>query len=235
MAYSTAQKPGETLDQWYNRLAKSSDQRLVRLEKLSQQEGYKNADKWAYQSAMLDLEKWNMDRVGTDKPMRFNRNMPKITADMTAEQIKAIENQKRIKIRDMRNFLEMQTSTKSGIEKSLQKRVDTLNKESAADTGKGGYGTKFTKESLHTFYQRAHAKLMELLGDSDLVLAVVAEIQQLAEDKREELMEEGKKASNKDVMKAIKADMKKDTTTNLLSDNVKKALKARGIKWDELI
>ena len=124
--YDTAQKPGESIEHYYRRLAKVADQRLVRLEQLAEQEYYQGASKWAYNRAQKDIQRWGSGS-------RFNTAPPANTNSLKA------------KINDIRAFLEAPTSTKSGITDVYQRRAKTIN-----DT----YGTNLTWEDIAKFYGR---------------------------------------------------------------------------------
>lgn len=103
-------RPGETDLEYYRRLAKTADQRLVRLEKLKSEPHFENVDKYAYARAMRDIEVWGGGR-------RFNTKPPEDRRQFNE------------KISDMLRFLRSPTSTKGGIKEVYQKRVDTLNKK----------------------------------------------------------------------------------------------------------
>ena len=103
-------KPGETDLQYYRRLAKTADQRLVRLEALKHDEHFKGAGKWAYARAMRDIEAYGGGK-------RFNTKPP---------EARSLFNDK---IADMLRFLKSPTSTKKGITEVYQKRADTLNEK----------------------------------------------------------------------------------------------------------
>ena len=103
-------RPGETDLEYYRRLAKTADQRLVRLEKLKSEPHFENVDKYAYARAMRDIEVWGGGR-------RFNTKPPEDSRQFNE------------KISDMLRFLQSPTSTKGGIKEVYQKRVDTLNKK----------------------------------------------------------------------------------------------------------
>ena len=117
--YTTAQLlkddflPGDynELVKVYRTLAKSADQRLVRLEAYQHDKDFKTATKWAYSRAMHDIEKWSGSEA-----KRFNTAPPKGTTNLLA------------KISDIKHFLESPTSTKKGIIEVYKKRADTLNK-----------------------------------------------------------------------------------------------------------
>ena len=148
------QMPGETLQDLYTRLAKTADQRLVRLEKLSSQEGFQTAREWSYARAIKDIEKWNAGKEY--KEQRFNRSMPKNEAQLKA------------KINDIRTFLQAPSSTKQGIVDIYKKRAETVNKK---------YGTSFTWEDLAKFYLKGMNKKLEKEGGSDTILRAIGIIQ----------------------------------------------------------
>ena len=148
MAYNIEQKPGETIEHYYKRLAKVADQRLVRLEQLSEQAGYDNAWKWAYKSAQKDIEKWGGNK-------RFNTAPPS-----DQRQLKA-------KINDIKAFLGAKSSTKSGITEVYKKRAKTWNEK---------YGTDVSWEDLAKYYSRGINKKLELDMNSDVVNKAIAVI-----------------------------------------------------------
>lgn len=104
--YDTSIRLGETTQEYYTRLAKVADNRLRRLEKLSEEKYYTGIDQFAYAKAQKALKVWG--------GRRFNTKMPDSIA---------LRNEK---IADMIHFIESPTSTKSGIQEIYQKRVDTL-------------------------------------------------------------------------------------------------------------
>lgn len=111
----------------YRTVAKAADQRLVRLEKLTAEENFRIADKWAYARARRDIEAWSGSGA-----TRFNVAPPKSMASLQA------------KIEDIKHFLETPTSTKSGIKTVYVNRANSINKE---------YGTNFTWEEMGTFFE----------------------------------------------------------------------------------
>lgn len=123
-------KEGETLEHAYTRLAKQADQRLVRLEQLAdaQPDKYQGALKFAYGSAAADLK----NIKGSIGKPRFNRAMPTDKKTLQA------------RVNDMISFINSPSSTKGGIDKIYQKRVDTINER---------YGTIFTWEEWARFIE----------------------------------------------------------------------------------
>ena len=110
----------------YRTVAKAADQRLVRLEKVTQEENFKVADKWAYARAMRDIQAWS----GEDAK-RFNVTPPGSKQGIAA------------KIEDIKTFLQAPTSTKTGIKKTFIDKANTINKE---------YGTSFKWDQVGKFF-----------------------------------------------------------------------------------
>ena len=148
MAYNIEQRPGETIEHWYKRLAKVADQRLRRLEDLRSVEGYENAWKWAYKNAQRDIEKWGGGK-------RFDTAPPS-----DQRQLKA-------KINDIKAFLGAKTSTKSGITNVYKKRAATWNEK---------YKTNVTWEDLAKYYSKGINEKLERDMNSDVVNKAIAVI-----------------------------------------------------------
>lgn len=157
MAYNTTMKPGESLEQYYRRLAKVADQRLVRLERLAEQENYHVVKEWAYKRAQEDISRWG----GTN---RFNTAPPQNT------------NQLKAKINDIRAFLESGTSTKKDINTIYKKRADTINSK---------YGTNFTWQDIADFYGRDKNAALDAKYGSKQVAMAIGVIQQALKGKDE--------------------------------------------------
>lgn len=111
----------------YRSLAKTADERLVRLEKLTKEENFKIADKWAYARAMYDIEQWSGEGA-----TRFNRKPPATMQGLTA------------KIEDIKTFLRSASSTKAGIKKIYIERTNKINED---------YGTNFKWTEIETFFE----------------------------------------------------------------------------------
>lgn len=154
MAYNIEQRPGETIEHYYKRLAKVADQRLVRLERLSEQAGYENAWKWAYKNAQKDIEKWGGNKRFNTAPPADNRML-------------------KAKINDIKAFLGSQTSTKKGITDIYKKRAQTWNEK---------YGTDVSWEDLAEYYSRGINKKLERDMNSDVVNKAIAVIRSNLKD-----------------------------------------------------
>lgn len=133
-------KPGESDLAYYKRLAKQSDQRLVRLEQYSRQ-GNPNVLQYAYRVAMYDIE----SIYGSGS--RFNRKLV-MNKDGSVNQ-----NQLRMRIAAMEKFLTMPTSTPKGIKSVYKNRIDTINQR---------YGTEFDWEDLANLYQTGIAEALDM-------------------------------------------------------------------------
>lgn len=160
-------KEGESTEHYYKRLAKQADQRLVRLEKLTSQEGYTNVNKYAYARAMRDIKQWSGEGA-----TRFNMKPPKNT------------NQLRAKIADIRTFLEAPTSTKAGIESVYKNRADTINEK---------YGTSFDWTDLANYFDEAKNTKSDSKYGSDTMLKAVAEIQKQSDTITKQIKQHKKK------------------------------------------
>ena len=113
------------LTEQYRKLAKQANMRLLRLEKRA---GSNPALlDWAYAHAQEDIRKWR----GSGK----HRYPSTVKQDAPISQLQA-------RIADVEKFLEMETSTISGVKRVNEKRVDTINNK---------YGTDFTSSDFQQF------------------------------------------------------------------------------------
>lgn len=164
----------KSLEAIYKTLAKTADQRLVRLEQLEAADipGYKNATKWAYNRAMSDIKRWS----GSDAT-RFNVGMPRT--------IQGLES----KIEDIKTFLTAPTSTKGGMTDVLINRAKTLNKN---------FGTEFSWQEWDTFLNdELNQNLEDLLG-SDSKMRVLAALEKW-KNNRENIKDKVEKANLKEI------------------------------------
>lgn len=162
----------------YKRLAKRADQRLVRLEELSQKKGFKNVLSWAYQKAQRSIHQWSGSEAS-----RFNTKAPGKISSLRA------------KIRDIKSFLGMKSSTKKGIISTYKKRADTLNANN---------GTNFTWEDMGKFFESAEWEKMEREYGSKTAVMAVGQIQQ-NEDSIIESIEAGRESNLKIPNKKVKS------------------------------
>lgn len=158
-------KEGETDTQYFKRLAKMADQRLVRLEEAEGLRGkaaspkYAGAYKFAYNRALEMMD---------EGQIRFNQRIPQPGTFEWRERINEIQ-----------RFLKSPTSTKSGID-MIQKATKTINDK---------YGTNFKWTEFSSFIESGDFdKLKETYG-SDVILKAIGKIQ-AAQDKIKKGLEE---------------------------------------------
>lgn len=111
------QRPGESAEAYYKRLAKVADQRLVRLEALSYEKGFSNVKDWSYATAMSDIKRYlpaGSPKKAWNEYLRFNT--------------KVKPNDLQDRIVDVRRFLEKPTSNKRDILKFYEKRARKINR-----------------------------------------------------------------------------------------------------------
>ena len=192
--YSLDQKPDETLVQYYRRLAKTADQRMVRLEKASEQKFFHVATEWAYAKATRDILKWIPPRDNKSTKLRFNTKPPE-GEDLIA------------KINDIKSFLSSPTSTKQGIINVYKKRADTVNKR---------YKTKFTWQQLAKYYESGQAELWDAKFGSKTALRTIGVMQR----NKKKIKDAITKADKKDVrINAKDKGMLQKTVNQALKEN----------------
>lgn len=158
----------DSLEAVYRTLAKTADQRMVRLEELGKTDGpFASATKWAYARAARDIKRWS---GATEKP-RWNVKTPRTIGGLES------------KIEDIKTFLSSLTSTKSGI-KEYMRRTANINKE---------YGTDFTWDTVGKFFDsELNEKLVDKKYGSKTVLRAIANIRK----NKKEVIESLEKAEN---------------------------------------
>lgn len=154
----------------YFTLAHRADSRMLALEKMAASDDkYKNVKDYAYSRAQKDMG------GGT----RFEKTIVRRDAEGNESLIPYQTLQ--ASVNDINHFLESQTSTKSGIEKTYQKRADTLNKQ---------YDLDLTWEDISEAYDSGTLDKLKAKVGSDVVFKTLATV----------------KALDKDVIKQIKKD-----------------------------
>lgn len=178
------------------KLAKRANQRMVRLERYSERQGYKGILKYSYENAQKDI-KALYGKSGSK--LRFTENQKLIpmndgTKDITgADLYKANVSALKNKIKAMNTFLNAVSSTlnpikqgkeiiKPGIRQVYDKRTNTINERFLKE-----YGLELTQEDLRRFFEsKKQAKLEKLVGsDQMFTVAAVIKKNNLASNKRE--------------------------------------------------
>lgn len=213
MANNYEQKPFETAEAYYKRLAKVADQRLVRLEKLSTEKGFKSVKDWAYATAQKDIRKYTPD--GT----RFNVKV----------NVKDIPD----RITDIKRFLEKPSSNKRDIVKFYKKRAASLNKSQS---------TNFTWEQLADFFEnKKNEKNIKVYGSGD-TLRVQNSINQgnvvIGDSVEGETQKQRRERQKRELAQALKEN-NLDNIIHVDDENVKETiiemLQANNLKIKDLI
>lgn len=137
----------EYYKEFYRQLAKTADQRLIKLERLSEKSGYKNVTEWAYSNAMRDIRA----AFGEDAK-RFNRKLP--------DNLNTIYKD----INRVLRFLNAPTSSISGISEVYDKRAATINKK---------YGTDVNWDKVgHIFESKLWKKTNSKHGSATVLKAI---------------------------------------------------------------
>lgn len=169
------QRHNESTEQYFRRLAKQSDQRLVRLEKLENEECFENVTKWAYANAMYEIKSMHGDNA-----KRFNVTPKRLVSGEFSE-----KNMK-MQIAIMKKFLLSPTSQKSTIVKTYKNRTNTINKQ---------YGTNFTWQELANFFNTGIDKKLDLQYGSKVKMKAIGMIQRNQWKTKEDIEESIRKAS----------------------------------------
>lgn len=151
---------GAELQQLYRKLAKRADQRLVRLEKLAQEDDFDDVKKYAYNKAMKDLHA----QFG-ENALRFNRT----TKGMSRRKLQSL-------INDVAVFLSSQSSTKTGIIETYEQRAQKLNERI-------GGGSNFTWRDFAKMFEMADYQADKVKGGSSTMLRAFGAIFRMQDDK----------------------------------------------------
>ena len=192
----------EDLVKVYRKAAKAADQRMVRLEQLSQEENYKSADKYAYAKAQRAIREWSGEQA-----TRFNTKPPASTSALKE------------KIQDIKSFLGSSSSTKTGLKNVHMSRAKSLNER---------YGTNYTWQQWDTFLNSEFMKKLDKdygYNSKDAVIGTVMRnrdeiIDQLEEANEIEIYTTDDEMANEVV----------NTILNEYSDDIKEALGFTGTK-----
>ena len=136
--YYISKRPGETDRAYYVRLAKVADQRLVRLEALSYEKGFKSVKDWAYAGALNDIARYKKGAT------RFN--------------IKIEDGMIQDAITDVKHFLERPTSSKQQIIKFYKKRAEKISRNQSVS---------YTWQQLADFFENKKFEKAFLYASGD--------------------------------------------------------------------
>ena len=164
----------------YKRLAKTADQRLVRLEKYKDEPNFKNILSMSYSEAMLAIK--YMFGGGT----RFNQKLN----DMNEKQLRAGINNTLL-------FLNSLSSTKTGYVKSMTEKSKTTNER---------YGTDFTWQDMGKIVMSEQFKNLSKEFGSKTMMKTIGEVTRDKEAIVESMQEDTNKITIDDawdVMNAI--------------------------------
>lgn len=173
----------------YRQLAKKADQRLVRLEKLSGQEHYNAVLKYAYARAQKDIASWSGEGA-----TRFNTKPP-----ANIQQLQA-------KINDIKQFIDMPTSSKSGITQVYKNRANTVNDL---------YGTNFKWQDLANYYESDLYRKLDKEYGSKTQLQVLNTLKKVNKkpDEIKRWLESNKKLSDDEIADEIVKNLLKQGIT----------------------
>ena len=214
-SYNLDYKPGEDALQYYKRLAKVADQRLVRLEQLSTQKGYENVTAYAYARAQYDIGRY------TEGKHRFNTKPP-LNSDGTVNTKMLNE-----KIADIKTFLSSASSTKAGITTVYEKRAKTINKK---------YGTQYTWQDLADLFKSGDFEKFYNKWDSDTIMKALAKIKRAESKVLGEIDKNAKVNSSDQAVTDVALSMLRQKGTSLYkgySSDVLKAMRT-AIKSEEI-
>lgn len=136
--------------QFYKKIAKAADQRMVNIEALAKKDGYKEITEWAYAKAQRDIR----GMFGQDAT-RFNR---KISPD---ENLNTIYKD----INRVLDFLNSPTSSKQQIDEIFEKRANTIKEKYDVDMNWSKTATVFdTVLWKKTGARKASATALKAIG-----------------------------------------------------------------------
>lgn len=192
----------QELEKIYRTLAKSADQRLVRLKAYEHDPNFKTATKWAYARAMHDIERWS----GAEAT-RFNTAPP-------ASDEKLIS-----KIQDIKHFLEAPSSTKKGIIDIYKKKADSLNET----MGKDNPDWKPLKwQDMAGYFESSLWKKTDSTYGSDVILQIINTVKSNKKKIQKDIEE------NRDIVINVEDEVLQTTINKVLeeySEDVKELLK----------
>ena len=191
----------------FKKLAKRADQRLVRLERLSNTKGYEGVTEYAYRRAMKDIS-------GFGGKNRFNIKPP--DTGTPQGNIKALQG----RINAISRFLESETSTKKGVIKTYKERAKNLNNYIENETG---VNPNITWLELANFYE--HGK--DIIGNNFNYQEMYQAVVELKRKQVKNQIDQGQKIKdfNEDFVTA---------KSDKVQQHIIKKLDKLGIKWSDV-
>lgn len=248
----------ETDVEYYTRLSKMADQRLVRLEKASQTEVYSEVREYAYKTAQRHIAvNTGRDYNPSDNDGKLRFNIKALKGDNVLTSIRHVKEfleSASSTIGDVRLKVDGEVTIQSGIRDVYERRANTLNH---------AYGTNFTWDNLATFFENARDKVDKYIAGSDSMFRAigiiqsdnlldhnfkklksdtVGDIRQYSGDKAkfDKFVEELKRAEDEnnkkliaDIRKSIRENLK-FSNDNVADENIKKLLYKSGLKKSDL-
>lgn len=186
----------------YRTLAKSADQRLVRLEAYEHDKNFATATKWAYARAMHDIQRWSGSEAD-----RFNTAPPETDEKLIS------------KIQDIKHFLESPSSTKKGIINVYKNKADALNASMKRDNP----NWKDLKwQDLAGYFESSLWKKLNATYGSDVILQIINSVKNSNKKIKKDIEE------NRDVVIKVQDEVLQPTINKILSeysDEVQELLK----------
>lgn len=149
-------KPPKELINEYNKLAKKADRRMRELERFSRYKEFEDIKEYAYKVAIHDIKKWTPPGSEGKSP-RWQRNEPFDTRSLKAKML------------DIKKFLNMKTSTVTGVKDVYMNRAKALNKVAEDD----GQRPDFTWQQLASYFDSGlFDKTKDTYGSSTVLVAI---------------------------------------------------------------
>lgn len=170
------------LQEEYNRLAKQVNTRMTKLEKLARNPEYSVVLSYAYSNLRADMKALGISGN------RFKHNIDKLPPEKVNKRELAKLNNV------LRNFLDLPTSTKGGIDKIYNKRAKSLSKR---------YNADFTADDMKEFFDSGLWKKLSQAYGSDMTMKVIASVQRNAKEITAEI-EKARRQHKKITISALK-------------------------------
>ena len=198
----------------YRKLAKVADQRLVRLESYQHDKNFKVATLWAYPKAMKYIERWS--GAGAK---RFNTKPPESDVDLLK------------KIADIKEFIDMKSSTKQGIIEFYKKKAYTINENNQ---------TNFTWQQIGELFEDGGAwdTLRENMFGSDTIFTTIGNYQQNKDDVVKGILDEVNKVTrldNKQPIGQLRKELQQKGYDKTTADNIANIIKGKDKNLDTVV